>query len=871
MTSWTDLETTGKGEVVYLLEIVGIGVFTTYNYTPTDSWFTSAGYGASRVYDILTFEELGPIKEEIDFMEGSLKVSGISAKLSDVNGEMTSLLKNWKSHTFTWLKASATDTATTFTANDTSQFSTTNDIYIGQEVCSVGTIPDATTFAGLARAQLGTIARPYTVSLDPDSGVLDQPVITNAPHVLVGRKCYVHAAAMVDGSPGSTSVIYRGIVKKGIRIRDEEWEIPIDHISTVFKRKIGQNMPQSEIVPGISANKLSYNWRVVTSSTTEVTDGFINTGFYTHEELADELESSINDVPPDIKISLRFNGEKYIMSAPAESGKHIVVMVYTQDALHCLGFKPGHYYGAINAPFEIEADDPPWLLGINVPFHNTGSNSKIEVRDGSVFTANTYVQVQENVYAKIDSISGNELELKANSWDRNRRPDPPFIRIKDDKDKMILRQCFVFEHGSVILPGAPMRIKAALEKALFLESGQTEPEEWCATGISSADIDFDELDDAMANTPEEFNTWLDCVVKPISVQKLFGPLFGLLGIAPRVTTEGKIGFTRIKTPNPLDVESVKVDTAVWDLISAAQTETTIGGSPLVNQVIIQHSFNYVKGKFGAPVKIWWKDGFNQLAANRTIKYQIRGFQVGFQSSLSSPVELSEFYNQLNQQLSVTHYGMFGREIFVADIPCTWLARQFSCGDIVHVTHDIIRDVSAGSVGVEDRLGIVIGKTTQTTENKGDSLVVMFGPAGDYAGLGPCAYATTTDAGNDYVLFSNADTPFFEQGSDNDLKRFDRDNVRIRVLFIERDSTNPTVWSATIASNGVFTNPAVGEPYIEVTTMNNFPGTFPANGAYMVLADWDNAAAWMQDYCYLADNDSTPSLGTGEDDPHEWGI
>jgi hypothetical protein len=891
-TGWSDLRTTGIGKVVYLLEIEGIGVFETWDYEPNDSWFTGAtGWNddATYLHPWLKFDELGPLKETGQFLEGTLDVGEISAIIADIDGGMTSLVQDWKATNVTWLTSSVTAAeTTTINVTDTSAFASSGTIYIGQEAIRY-TGKTATTFTTLTRGVLATTARAHTVDLATSSGIPDQPVVSDGPHFLTGRRAYLHAAVINPATkvPNNTDVIYRGRIRKGVKIRNGDWHIPIEHISEVFKQKCGLALPQSEIEPGYYMTGETQPTRfdegksfATVVSTTGATSAYAVTpdaGFYTPAGLADEWSSKIAALGASIEPEIGWSDGKAYITAYAVAGEYCLFTVDKYDALWFLGFATGIYEGLVNTTMTWNAQSEPIPWGIQWGSGSSGSvEPTFDVKDGSLLTAGLAVMATGLPWAIIDSISTNTVTLKANSQDPLRATVEDYGWAIEKEEDLLLRHVLTVGDSD----DGFLTIKEALQRVLYLESGQAEPEIWCAAGAVDEDFDWDELDAALATLPPEFNRWADAITEPIEVGTMFFPLFGLFGIAPRITfdaTNGNvIGFKRIETPTFTSAETVLLNDSMWSLISAAELQSRLSSSGNVNVIEVEHSHNYreegggggqgsgTKG-WGPPVNIIWRDGFAMLGQTRALKYSLRGLQANLSGGSGVTLSLEALAYLVNRQTASTHFGVFGRETTIVDIPCTWLAKQLEIGDVVRVTHEMVPDTIEGTSGVTDRLGIVVGRTGQTTNDNEDALEVLFCAEINAFGIAPCAHGDSWVVGTLTMTFSAANTPLFEQAGANDLTRFDRSSGTVDVLLIQRDSTSPSTVSATITAGGVDTSAKT-----VVFSADPFSGGgLPAGGVYMVLPDWDDAASWQQEYAYLADNQATPTLGTGDDAAQEW--
>ena len=110
MTTYQELIATGRGSLVYLLEITGLGVFTTFKYTPTDGWFTDADYTASRVYPWLQWDSLPAIREQVTYLESDIDVGAMRLIIADIGGGFTALAKGYLARVWTRLTETLSET-----------------------------------------------------------------------------------------------------------------------------------------------------------------------------------------------------------------------------------------------------------------------------------------------------------------------------------------------------------------------------------------------------------------------------------------------------------------------------------------------------------------------------------------------------------------------------------------------------------------------------------------------------------------------------------------------------------------------------------------------------------------------------------------
>jgi hypothetical protein len=882
--TWATVQASGRGKLIYLLEILGIGVLMTYKYTPTDSWYTTHWNSTSFLHDWLVDESLPPIQESIDFMEARCDVDSITLEIADVGAGMTGLLKDFRAHNTAWLASTLSSAETTaITVDDTSAFASSGDVYIGHEVIGY-TGKTGTTFTTLTRGKYGTVAREHYVDLTGD--LPEGPVVADGAHFLTGRRAILHAAVLDPGTgiPGATTIIYRGRITKGMKVGKGKWDIEIEHISNILKEKVATAMPQSNLLqgyyysgsPAATAGGVSGNILNITTSTTATTTNItVDEGWYSPSELMDEWNAQVRTAGPSIEPVIFPRRGKYAVRAPADTGKRTFLRVARGDPLWALGFEAGLYFTDYNQALAVEAQNEARLAVVDFTDHGRwDTRPSVEVEDATVFTVGLMAQVPGFPFAEVASASGTTVEFDVGSLDTRSLgsviPDPR-LWIVEDEDDMILRHVFTFSD----IRDPFFDISESLQRMLYLESSQSEPEYWCAIGAlpstheHGSDFDFDELDDLLVSVPSQLRNWSDALNEGKTINETIGGALAMLGICPRLTSANKIGFVRARTPITSDAVSPDVDSDMWAVDGAAESIVRIDGTPVVNTIIVEHSHRYTQESggggggsdkgWGAPIKIVWRQGINMIGKVRSAKYKCRGIITSAYSG-SRAASVDELAEVIDRQIRASHFGLFGRESSTVALATTWTSKQILCGDVVKVTHPLIPDITEGTIGVTNRLGVVVSKIGQLEGGKADTLSIMFLPDANVAGIAPCAHGDSWTVGTLTMGFSGAATPSYAPTGENDLDYF---AAADDVLLIERNVSSPSTWTATIDS--------VSAPNV-VFTADPFSGAgIPATGVYMVIPDWDSASATQQAYAYVSDVAAVPSLGSGSDAFFEWGV
>ncbi len=926
--SWLDRTTTaeslahvGKGKVAVTVEIPGVGCYQTYSYTPTDSWF-STGWNneTDYLFDLLEWD-IGRFNERASYLEADLKVSPITIHIADVAGGMTSQLKDWKARANTKLITTVTSTATTFSTLNTSDFAAGAALmWIGQE-CVKRTGITGVSFTGLTRAYLGTLQQPYEViatDIPPT-----RPMVTDGPHGLYQRSVYIHAA-VIDPStklPGASQVIFRGRVKKSSKIGKGKLSLSVEHKIAVFGDKVGQDMPSTAIPPyqywctGVGVDDGGYGSDIfaITGAGIPGSRGPMHItpdeGLYTVHGIGPD--SRIADLPnswtgkaallptsPVVTPWVTWDGERCLLRCEA-AGADLTTSVtsYFGSPLWMLGFDAASYGSGINARMEVSAQSKPRLLVIDCQSADT-TLPYFQVDNPDVLTANLRAQIPGNYACKITNTDSQPAiadsrivtidPLNGDFWGEVAFREKLLFYAVNEPDAMRLRHAIVLGSAEDTVPQT--FTENALKRLLGVDrsgSGVTEPRSWFPQDVRYSDVDWDELTTAFDSAPADFQVWHDVILAGVEVWKAIGPVFGLLGICPRLTDDGKIGFKRMDDMLATEAEPVSVDGDVWDGINAAQVMGRLAHGPMVNQVVVRHSYDYrfedgeptalggLRGaagspisfagssEWGAPIKIRNAGGMANMAGVKSVEYKLRGWR----PEIAPSVPLETYAQIIKLQVNATHFSLYGMDSGVTSIPATWLAKQFRVGDTVLLTHEVVPDTADGAIGIALKPVKIEGAIRQITSDRPDELTIRYGPTTYVAGIAPCAHGDGWTVGTLTMDFSDADTPLYEQAGKNDLTRFDRTSGTVDVLLIQRDDITPLSYTGTIVAGGVDTSAKTAK-----FDADPFAGAgLPAGGVYMTLPDWDDAAAWQQAYAYSADTGVPPTLGTTDDHTKEWSL
>lgn len=844
--TWDSLKTTGRGQLVLFARIRGLQyVFATDDYSPSDSWWYS---GHHTVKPWLQWQGIS-VREESSFVDGTIKVEGIKLTITDSCGDLTSIIEGWRSASVTALTATLSATATSMSVDSTSDFPSVGYLWIGAE-CIKYSGKTATTFTGLSRGYYGTTASEHTVNTAA-TPTPQYPPVLSSPMFLGERRVDIYAGTVSGGTLSDTTCIFRGYVEGEIESGNGVWELSVQHISTRLSRKLLAHTPRRDILSGFYPYGGDYSDIVVWErdiSTGAQKRASITLSYGSYYSSPTAFANAINSALRAAQGTAGFtrygpfvtfdDDGKCKLVSEASTTHTLLTYIAPGTPYNALGFDAGSMHFSNDGNLvEYEADNKPAYVWLEYPTtfgDGSGDEPFVYVDNADGITASAHAFIGKQCWLRVSSVSGNKVAFVPGVAEEG---SEPYLILKKRSDAT-LAQGYVFDESLV----------SAMKRTLHLVSGQTEPASWGIQGFESDDFSFSELETLLETIPAPFRYFRSALHQPEGWDRLFCDALGILGIAPRLTDDGAIGFAAMQSPIS-SLVSVTVDSDVWSYLEASGVVTTHEGASLINEVIIEQGFDWHSGKYGeGQGSASYYDGINALTKTRARAYKLRGVIVGGSHS-SDPDTIADMVNQAYPRIAAVHFGVFGRAAARVALPVTWLGKQADVGDLVSVTHPTI---VAGSVGISERVGIVVGATRAITSRESDVLDIIFPPSSDAGRIAPCALGTSWDATTKVLSFS--DTAIF---SSNDLSEF---SVGDYVAF-ER-------WnSATSGSYSTARITAIGSGTV---TLDSDPfSTFPTNGVLMFFVDYDdaNVTSNQQEWLYLADSD----YSLDGDDGYRWGL
>lgn len=886
--TWDTLAAGGSGVLVLWLRIAGLPWLFGWGHDRTphasDTWYWDGA--AARFSGVKPWLRLSMTHDERgSFVDGSTDIGGVAVELHDPAGQLTAMMSAWSTRKMTRLTATlAQGAVASMTVDSTAKWTGLGSgvVYVGQEAIK-WTGQTGTTFTGLTRGYYGTL----DVDHDVDADALPAPIlpsVTDGIASLDGRRADIYAATLDGGVLSQSTCIYRGYVASTGDPGATVWPIKVDHIVKMLGREACLRLPRTTLRRGYSFSGVTRasSFQVievdhsVSPPTMLTADVEIDEGRYADDyELSAEIQVDLAAAQSTAGFTRCINmlwwpGSEDIpdvgwcFSVDLGASYSLSVRVQEGDPLWVMGFDPGWYHwdpsGASTAPYLAQRD--PLAAYLEIPSAEYPDvDLTVEVDDPGCLIAGLYVRVAGSPAVKILSISGNEVTLDTSTW------DPEYLygstsdrqlrywAVEEAKDLVVQHVFALVDSG-----GGPIALYTALSRLLGLSG--SEPTSWGVAGFGASDIDCSaggELGLALEGASYELSRIRAYLSGPTSVSGLIFERLGLLGICPRLTGAGVIGFTRLKIPCALDAESIEVDSAVCEAFDAARVRTAIGAGPRITELRIQHSYDYVADSWpDDPAVLAFDDGIEVLGKCNPRTYVAHGLYVAGAAPPSYPTEMHLLHDVLTRAIGA-HFGRHGRLAPVVKVPCTWKARQFKVGDIIRLTHPCVVDVAEGVIGCTDRLGQIVGRRHSITRpGETDYLEICIPPELNVGGISPAALATSWDPGTLKLTF--ADTSLFCQTGDTDLDYFGTaDEVRFR----EWDKAAPTTWGpATIDEVDTVNGTAT-------LTADPFGGGFVS--CTMTYAAYDEQREAQLARGFITVGDGSYSLGAGGDDAFVWSL
>ena len=881
LPSYETMRATGKGKAVYWLRIGGIDyVPCTEDLEPhvDDAWYWDPGPAAkfSGVKPWLTWGQAA-IDERISFIDGTLDVEPIPFEITDIDGEFTAMVKGWHRRTMTRLRVSLDQgDVTGVQVESTAGFNAVAGVcYIGLEAIKyVGTDADTLGTASVERGYYGSIDTDHVVNTTTEPPTY--PAVLDGPQILAGRRADVYAAQYDDtnGVVSTSECVFRGFIASDIESGEGRARLQVDHISRLWSREIAIGCPEVPIKRGYwysgsdHVRSLSSVYMTETDTGTGVrTDSpaviagpaFQDTSVGLRNAAMVAVEAAAGSFFRWVSVSWEPESGKSVIWAEADASHQIEIVIRRGDYLWALGFDEGQWILTADSvnPVYLRAQRDPVPFVLECPDALvTSDDATIEVSSAGNLVDGQPVCLGQNPYVVIDGIAGDVVTIKNDSLDdlyRHRfgatEDTTPYIAIEETDD--LVARHVVRWTGQVM--------QDTIERCFGLDG--IHPRSWIVQNFISDDFEFSELDDCLIGVPDRLQLCWTTARDPIPASEIICDRLGVLGIAPRLTTEGRIGFARLRTPHPTRCNDVELDSEVWEHESAGGVGTLYEGEPLLNEILADHSYNYLSGAWAkGDTRLVYDDGISVLGKVRAKRYMLRGVHVSDTGEGISYPDRWELLNDIKLTAVGMHFGVYGRISPMSLIGATWTSRQheLDCGEMVLLTHPCVVDVAEGDVGVTSRVAIVVGRRNSLTTKEKDQIQVLLPIVSNVGPIAPCALGMVWNAGTFTLTFPSIN--LYAQAGEDDLTHFD---VGHSVTFTEYDDTTPlTFGPSTIQSKGINSVVLNADPFTAF-------GGFPATGVWMHWRSYDNCSTDQKAWLFFAD--TTYGLGAAPDSGNVWGL
>jgi hypothetical protein len=852
----------GDGVLEYFLRVDGCKyVFGTASVGPTDELWWKGGFVYHRGL------RPGSVALECVAHPGEVwpETSTSEIQIDDPDELVLAYLKTTDGCTSTVLAESVDTTETTISVSDNTGFgSPPYVLHCGLEAWKCQAAPTSTTCT-VIRAWHGTRAIDHAYDLERFPPI--EPIVADGPGDLRGRRCVLYAAETRDGVLSALETIWIGYVSGWADVRPGMITIPVSHVVRLLKggeifsdanaavgTMTGLWVPNVELARWGRLVLSVHVSGVYTEDVVDIVADGTSEYFASIEDFVDAAAAAIAtatssdwDLGWDAegsRVVLRYVGSDDFPAVERDRAQAQIVLGFGREVI-------GH--GAAS----MEADEPPasvfcptlthlrhdvriYLREGEAAAFSTGS-VRLEVDGGDTYRTWQILEVNEVDDYLLVAPGGIPADGEGVDWPREvavrGASHPPTVRQVLDVTASI---------GDVL--------RLAWDGGEDLDLPYTFPSSWRASRIlQSGDVDFDGFDDLLASyVPAELRTIRLHVDEPTSIGEIITGVLVAAGVYAFVANDGSIAFGKIEIPASAQADLVLDE----DLIAANRAPQMLlqyGSEALTNALRLRLPVaGTEEGR-----QVIFADGDSIQRYGPRVPPTLASLASAAQEitvpvPYSSTVTAEDFAASVGRHLGVGLFGLLGRPRPTAQIPVTPQARSLSIGDVVSVTTQWLWDLDAGSAGVTDKVGLVLGWDRSLAWDGVDTLIVMLF-SGDAVVIAPCALATTWTSGTRTLTF--LDTDLYCLTSDgSDLDHFAAGD---HVALVSYDDTSPTI--------------TTGLEVESVSTSTVVLTTAPSVTAplWLVFDAWTSATTSQQDggWAWIADDADGEVQGSRDGD--EW--
>jgi hypothetical protein len=770
--SWSQIKASGRGQLAWRLSIEGCPVeFVTH----TGMERTTAD-GRTRVVGLRS--DGIKLEERVHLPTAEIDSSGMTLTVADVRDAVTAALDTDPTQR-TWLDDGANVTASdaTITVASTVGFPSSGTIHIGTEAITYsGTTP--TTFTGCTRGVWDTLAAAHYVL---DGERLGYPEVTDRPSVLEGRRARLFAYGAGDDKQGSGTQVWLGVVRVEPSYRGGEWAIGIDPITRILTQTIGADTDNPVTPRGIyyppelplrvrfRANDAAgafpqawFNQPIDTSLDSEIeVSGF----FETQQDFVDAVNveiagspiagcataiEAVSDGAAGWYFQIRTSASPVALYASVEAADN---PIDTQNGEQTFEFRwPYESRSFAAAPLTAVAASSTYYIGNP---RNTGGQvprgalpSVAGRPRGTVyFGGSAAISIGNRVTAAL--IDDREFVL-SNADTATRSADlaaRPSTVVTGESGPAEIFWC-----GQDTLPeirlgrgygntnvGAWLYTQLLPDVAEYVNTG-------AVPMIQAGDLanlpGLVEFGAALVETPgaqfRSFALW-----NSVEIGELLREELKLLGLYPALDASGRITFRRVRIPAATE-EGTAV-TSQHVIVDGGWPTIEKAGQGLYNTVIVRTGYNAREDKhLGPTISVRDVEAFGRSP-------NVRALEIAPFTKAATLPTIDDVVGTASRVLGV--FGGAYRTV-TFEVPLTLF--DVTVGTTLVLTSSKFLG-GDGTKGVVGRAGILIGKTWEPMDARGQFTVLV--PAGDFAGYVPEARLSATFTGSSgTVTVNSADLP-----------------------------------------------------------------------------------------------------------------
>lgn len=188
----------------------------------------------------------GKLKCISNIVSGELDVSGFQCTVTDLDGRPTYDLARTPPAK-TQITADVTSSATSLAVTSTAGFASSGTIWLDSEAIHYGST-DATNFLSLTRGAYGSLAQAHYIGA---GGMLRYPEVTDLPVTMARCRARLYVYGQNDDPTGSGTLLWTGVVSRHPSRKGGAWNISVDPITSVLARALSADLAEPVVPRGI--------------------------------------------------------------------------------------------------------------------------------------------------------------------------------------------------------------------------------------------------------------------------------------------------------------------------------------------------------------------------------------------------------------------------------------------------------------------------------------------------------------------------------------------------------------------------------------------------------------------------------------------